>query len=62
MIKDIITKTSEIKYLKDLNPHGSLDPHNIFPLFLNILASKLAKFRIPKGSFPSQFSLDYRPQ
>ena len=31
-------------YLKDLNLHGGLDPHNIFPLFLNkILTPKLAK-------------------
>ena len=29
-------KTSVIKYyLKDLNPHGDLDPHTIFPFFLN---------------------------
>ena len=50
---------SEIKYyLKDFNPHGSLDPHNIFPLFLNkmavILAPKLSKIfhgLIATGSF-----------
>ena len=52
-------KSSEIKYhLKDLNPHGGLDPHDNFPLFFNkmtvILAHKLAKiFRvlIATGSF-----------
>ena len=32
-------KSSEIKYyLKDLNPHGSLDPHYFFPLFMNKMA------------------------
>ena len=54
-------KSSEIKYyLKDLNPHGGLDPHNIFPLFLNkmavILAHKLAKIfcgLIAAGSLPA---------
>ena len=51
-------KSSERKYY--LNPYGDLDPHNIFPLFLNkmavILAPKLAKiFRglIAAGSFLS---------
>ena len=29
-----VFKPSEIKYyLKDLNPHDGLDPHNIFPCF-----------------------------
>ena len=36
-------KFSQIKYyLKDLNPHGGLDPHSIFPLFLNKMAVILA--------------------
>ena len=54
-------KSSEIKYwLKDLNPHGYMDPHNIFPLFLNmvavILAIELVKIfggLIATGSFPA---------
>ena len=56
----ITNKMHIVSGLKYINLYGCLDPHNIFPLFLNkmavIIAPKLAKnFRglIATGSFPS---------